>query len=220
MSQPQLRWDALTIGHLSRNKYWGEREDRPQRPALCTSTLVRCPGGPTIVVDPGQEPEQLVLTLRNRTGLMPEDVDFVLLTHFHADHRVGVDAFPQARWVMAESEVEALRRSVPADDPAQRVLAEVEPADEVLGKGATLFPTPGHTPGHHSLLLETEEATVVIAGDAVMTRDFFTARDFYFNTQDPGQAVETIEHIARIADVIVPGHDQSFLARGFPPRKA
>ena len=36
-----VRWDVLTIGHLSRNRYWGEADDRAYREPLCTSTLIR-----------------------------------------------------------------------------------------------------------------------------------------------------------------------------------
>ena len=30
------RWDIITIGNLSRNRYWGEREDQAYRGAICT----------------------------------------------------------------------------------------------------------------------------------------------------------------------------------------
>ena len=36
---PEARWDILTIGHLSRNKFWGESDDQAYRAPLCTSTL-------------------------------------------------------------------------------------------------------------------------------------------------------------------------------------
>lgn len=79
--------------------------------------------------------------------------------------------------------------------------------------GITVVPTPGHTLGHASLLLESEGLRVVVAGDAVMTRDFFRSRDYYFNTVDPSAAVTSIETISRVADVVVPGHDNYFLNR-------
>jgi glyoxylase-like metal-dependent hydrolase (beta-lactamase superfamily II) len=215
----EVRWDVLTIGHLSRNRYRGESEDRAHRAPLCTTTLVRCEGGPTIVVDPGQEPERMRTTLRERAGIAPEDVDVVLLTHFHADHRVGVDTFPAARWLMAGAELRDVAAQAAADPEARAVLERLAPADEALGHAVTLFASPGHTPGHHSLLLATDQCQVVVAGDAVMTRDFFLARDYYFNTQDPGLAVETIDRIGSLADVVVPGHDNSFLVRALPPRR-
>ena len=35
------RWDIITIGNLSRNRYWGERDDQAYRSAICTCTLVQ-----------------------------------------------------------------------------------------------------------------------------------------------------------------------------------
>ena len=63
---------------------------------------------------------------------------------------------------------------------------------------------------HHSLLFECAGQKVVIAGDAVMTRDFFAHRQGYFNSVDFALAAQTIERIATIADVVVPGHDNYF----------
>ena len=73
--------------------------------------------------------------------------------------------------------------------------------------------TPGHTPGHASLLLESEGRRIVVAGDAAMTADFFRHRDYYFNTADPAAAVRSIDAIAGVADIVVPGHDNHFLNR-------
>ena len=48
---PEVRWNILTIGHLSRNRFWGESDAQAYRAPLCTCTLVR-EDGRTIVVDP------------------------------------------------------------------------------------------------------------------------------------------------------------------------
>ena len=39
-----------------------------------------------------------------------------------------------------------------------------------VAPGLTLIPTPGHAPGHQSLVIETPEGTVVLAGQAVQSR--------------------------------------------------
>ncbi len=54
---------------------------------------------------------------------------------------------------------------------------------------------------------------MVVAGDAVMTHDFFLARDVYFNTVDRATAVQSIATIADEANIVVPGHDNYFLNR-------
>ena len=70
--------------------------------------------------------------------------------------------------------------------------------------------------GHASLAFESEGLRVVVAGDAAMTRDFFRHHDYYFNTVDPQAAVRAIAIVAGEADVVVPGHDNSFLNRHSP----
>lgn len=110
----EVRWHVLTIGHLSRNKFWGESDDQAYRAPLCTSTLIKL-GDRTIVVDPGCAPNEMAHVLHQRTGLRPEAVDTVFLTHFHGDHRVGITAFPQARWCMAAYEIQAWTAQVAPD---------------------------------------------------------------------------------------------------------
>jgi glyoxylase-like metal-dependent hydrolase (beta-lactamase superfamily II) len=74
-----------------------------------------------------------------------------------------------------------------------------------------LVPTPGHTPSHHSLRFDCEGRSIVIAADAAMTRDFWNDRRGYFNSADFEQAKNSILFLERLADLVVPGHDNYFL---------
>ncbi len=207
-----IRWDVLTIGHLSRNKFWGESDARAHRSARCTCSLLRV-GEQTIIVDPSCPPDEMVRVLDERTGLTPAAVDTVFLTHFHGDHRYGIEAFPHSRWAMDAGEIRDWDRRLPMDSPDRAILTRMQSADDGPAPGITCVATPGHTPSHTSLLFTSAGMRVVIAADAAMTRDFFLARDYYFNTEDPAAAVASIERIAAIADIIVPGHDNFFLNR-------
>jgi glyoxylase-like metal-dependent hydrolase (beta-lactamase superfamily II) len=209
---PEARWHILTIGHLSRNKFWGESDDLAYRAPVCTSTLIHSDGR-TIVVDPGCPADEMARVLHQRTGLRPEAVDTVFLTHFHGDHRVGLAAFPQARWCMAASEIAAWIGQVAPESPEQGLLTCLEPVADEVAPGIALFPTPGHTPGHTALIFSSAGWQVVVAGDGVMTHDFFLARDVYFNTADRAAAVASIARIAEEADIVVPGHDNYFVNR-------
>jgi glyoxylase-like metal-dependent hydrolase (beta-lactamase superfamily II) len=203
---------VLTIGHLSRNRYWGESDEQAYREPLCTCTLIQAPEH-RIVVDPALPAEGMERILDRRAGLEPGSVDIVFLTHFHADHRVGLAAFPDAAWYMPSAEIEHVHNQLPADSPDRHVLDRLRPVGPELIPGIAVMLTPGHSPGHASLLFESDGLRVAIAGDAAMTHDFFRHRDYYFNTVDPEAAVTSIETIARTADVIVPGHDNYFLNR-------
>jgi glyoxylase-like metal-dependent hydrolase (beta-lactamase superfamily II) len=49
--------------------------------------------------------------------------------------------------------------------------------------------------------------TVVVAGDALLTRDHFEHGRVFERSADPDQARESFADIIEIADIIVPGHD-------------
>ncbi|MFD7033769.1 MBL fold metallo-hydrolase [Streptomyces sp. NPDC059917] len=123
---------------------------------------------------PGRLPEALA-----RARIAPADVDTVVLTHLHEDHAgwsvdaTGEPLFPAARYVVQRAEVAALDPADPvrrwAVDPLRAAgqLHEVEGRHR-LGDGLTLLPTPGHTPGHQSVLVAAAGGRgrdVVVTGD-------------------------------------------------------
>lgn len=198
------RWDIVTIGNLSRNRYWGEGEDRAVRAPLCTSTLIQGEGF-RLLVDPSiGDPKQMAAELDRRTGLRVADIDAVFVTHEHGDHHAGLACFAQADWYAAPAVAEAVNATGGYGKP-------LRPATGRLLDSLDIVPTPGHTPGHHSLRFDCDGLSVLVAGDAVMTRDFWADRRGFFNSADPALACRTMEAITRIADAIVPGHDNWFL---------
>jgi glyoxylase-like metal-dependent hydrolase (beta-lactamase superfamily II) len=116
-------------------------------------------------------------------GVTPSDVDLVLHTHLHADHvgwdthRQGdawVPTFAQARHLYTEADLEFSKTSgmegedVYGDSIApifDAGLADVVAPDADLGHGLVLEPSPGHTPGHVSLWVESEGERALITGD-------------------------------------------------------
>lgn len=121
-------------------------------------------------------------------GYPAEEVDFVVLTHLHADH-VGwntwwdgdrwVPTFPNARYIMNSTEREYWSRAekeesratmiadsiVPIEDAGLLETPLVEPEGLEVIPGVRLVPTPGHTPGHVSVLIESGDAQALITGD-------------------------------------------------------
>ena len=203
------RWDLITIGNISRNRYWGEADDRAYRSAICTCTLVTMGDGTRLLIDPSLPDEAaMAAELYRRTGSRPADVTAIFLTHEHGDHHFGLKHFPDARWLAAPPVATALNASGQYDKP-------VEGVEGLLLGALDILPTPGHTLSHHSLRFDCEGLSVLIAADAAMTRDFWRDRRGYFNSADQDLAARTIEHLTTVADIVVPGHDNYFLnARG------
>ncbi len=138
-------------------------------------------------------------------GVGPGDVDFVLCTHLHTDH-VGwntrlldgrwVPTFPRARYLMPAAD-EGLQRARGSDLWRESVspiieagLAELAGADHMLGDEVSLVPTPGHTPGHVSVLVRSEGRTAMITGDALHSAVQCWRPDWRFRYDvDAGRAV-------------------------------
>ena len=202
------RWDIITIGNISRNLFWDESDDQAHRPALCTCTLLTLTDGMRLLVDPSlPEADAMRGELDRRAGLRLADIEAVFLTHEHGDHHFGLKYFPDARWLAAPPVADALNASGQYGDKT------VERAEGRLFGDIDILPTPGHTLSHHSLRFDCDELSVVIAADAAMTRDFWRARRGYFNSVNQGLAARTIDGLAALADVVVPGHDNYFLNR-------
>jgi glyoxylase-like metal-dependent hydrolase (beta-lactamase superfamily II) len=126
-------------------------------------------------------------------GYQPEDMDFVLCTHLHVDH-VGwntrlvdgkwVPTFPNAKYIMDKKDLDfwgsidadtdidfmQVQRQVFEDSLMPVInagLAQPVDAPSIICEGVRLISTPGHTPGHVSVVLESEGQTGLITGDFI-----------------------------------------------------
>lgn len=209
-----IRWSVLTIGHLSRNRFWGEDESRAHRGPLCTSVLVRT-GEAVILVDPPLPPDDMPGLLDRRAGLPPNAVTHVYLTHFHGDHCFGLEAFPNVPWLMPDAELDFVRSTLADTAPERRLLERIRPVIAENGEvvpGVRTVHLPGHTPGLAGLAFtDADGFRVVVASDAAMTRDFFDARAGYFNSHDFNAVAQSIDRLHREADLVIPGHDNYFI---------
>lgn len=193
------RWDVVVIGHPSRNPYWGESRDERVRNPVCTCTLITGEDY-RLLVDPSySDPDRMAAELHRRSGLTPDGVDMVFVTHAHGDHTAGLGVFPDAQW-LAGPEVAGILNS------SGRYEHEVVDAADALPPEVELVSSPGHVRGHCSLRFDCEGLSVVVVGDAILTKGF--ARDDLssFGTPDPGE-LETVARLKAMADALVPGHD-------------
>jgi len=108
----------------------------------------------------------------------------VVLTHLHGDHAAGsIDqqgrpAFPRATYHVQARELEAVRDAGAAGEQWRHLLEPLTGADQLhscsgplelvagaQGASVRLEPTPGHTPGHQSVLVSDGREHLWLAGD-------------------------------------------------------
>jgi len=213
-----VRWSLLNIGTLGQNRLWGETTRR--RAHVCTMTVLRS-GHLTLLVDPSRDPKEMARFLDDACGLAPAQVDYVFLTHFHSDHRRGLEAFPDAIWLMADDEIAYWWEHTRDDAPEYPMLERLERADDRLAEGIELFSTPGHTPGHTGLRVAAEDGLrVLVAGDAILSRAHYLAHQPYADKAHWETALRTMEQVTAAADIVIPGHDNYFCTHLLPQRRA
>jgi len=118
-------------------------------------------------------------------GFPPDSIDTVLCTHLHVDH-VGwntrlvdgkwVPTFPRARYLFGKTEYEYWRdytaepdKVAVFNDSVKPVVdagrVELIPSDHRLCEEISVIPTPGHSPGHMSVLIESGGEQGLLSGD-------------------------------------------------------
>jgi glyoxylase-like metal-dependent hydrolase (beta-lactamase superfamily II) len=221
---------VISIGALSKNALWNERV--PARSSHATTTLIRTQqeGGKAanILIDPSLPGDVLEARLFERSGLRAGDITHIFLTNWRPVHRRGIDRFARITWWMHEAEIDASRNAL---DRAQEqaahqggremdaviqkeldLLEKVSSAPEELAEGVGIYPLPGYTPGQCGLIVTEPTLTTVIAGDAVATSAHFAAGQVLPDCWDVEKAKESLLDLYEVADVIIPGHDNLFVA--------
>jgi glyoxylase-like metal-dependent hydrolase (beta-lactamase superfamily II) len=120
-------------------------------------------------------------------GVNPEDIDLVVMTHLHRDHvgwnlqsRDGkyVPTFPKARYWLSRADWEACQRPELIESrfpnaptcvwPLEELgLIEFLEGEQAITGELTSLPTPGHTPGHMSIVISSQGERALVLGDVL-----------------------------------------------------
>jgi N-acyl homoserine lactone hydrolase len=180
-------------------------------------------------------PEQEIGPQLLGLGIRPEDVRIVILTHLHTDHAGGLHHFPKSEILVSDVEVGLatgfagrLRGYLPDRWPpwfAPRAIRFEEspfgPFDRSAratsdGKVA-IVPTPGHTPGHVSVIVMDGDATCFLAGDATYTERALVEGSVDGVSPSEAVSLRTMQTIVRLArerpTVYLPTHDPGAVDR-------
>ena len=166
-------------------------------------------GAEPIVVDPGYQTQgdMLVGALAAR-DLAPTDIRTVVMTHLHYDHITAVQQLGAIDLFVHADELEtpyAKRQRGYLDDATVHAL---EGTRGEIRPGLRWMHTPGHSPGHIAVLVDTADGLVAIAGDTMGPRP-----EWFAEMNPPAGLPERDAHLdayRRLRElsphVIIPGH--------------
>ena len=115
-----------------------------------------------------RRPKTLAAQL-DQLGMKPSDIKAMAISHTHPDHIGNVEMFPTTMLYVQKAEYDwPGADNQPRFKPGHPVTL-VDGDRDIFGDGSvTILSTPGHTPGHQSLLVRLPNTgAVVLSGDAV-----------------------------------------------------
>jgi N-acyl homoserine lactone hydrolase len=141
----------------------------------------------------------------------PEQVKFIGISHYHGDHIGQANSLPKATLLIGKGDWDGLTSPKPPTGVNPQLVSnwvsgggtvEVVPQDkDVFGDGTVLMLyTPGHTPGHHSLLVKLPQmGPVILSGDFVHFHENYEGSGVPSFNFDRAETVASIDRIKKIA---------------------
>jgi len=151
-----------------------------------------------------------------KLGLTPSDIQYLAVSHTHPDHIGNVELFPQAMLLVQRAEYDWPAPSGPRFKPTHPV-TKLDGDHDVFGDGSVMIvSTPGHTPGHQTLLVKLSKfGAVLLSGDAVHIQESFEKRYVPANNVD---REKTLASYQRIADLLAEHKAQLWINHDAPQR--
>jgi N-acyl homoserine lactone hydrolase len=189
---------------------------------------------------PGEDvPSQL-----RKRGLDPGEIPIVVMTHLHLDHTSAISEFPNSTFVVSETEWRAAAhgpkpelngyrrahfdyafeyRTVDFDRGGIDSYSSFGRTFDLFGDGTIrLASTPGHSPGHMSVVCHLSSRDFVIGGDAMYVEGQLDGSEAVpprpFDAHNLRRSLQELRLFRRQSPdaIITPGHDPDFYARVEP----
>jgi N-acyl homoserine lactone hydrolase len=180
-------------------------------------------------------PEEEIGPRLRALGFDPDDVRTVVLTHFHTDHAGGLAHLERSEVVASRTDhrqarglLGKARGFLPQHWPQGFAPTLTDHPDGPFGPfdastrltaagDVRIVPTPGHTPGHQSVVIDGGDTLVFLAGDTSYTEELMLAGHADGVAPNPARARDTLARIRRLAaerpTIYLPSHDPEAKAR-------
>jgi N-acyl homoserine lactone hydrolase len=132
-------------------------------------------------------------------GVKPSDIKYVAVSHSHPDHIGNAAMFPQSMLLVQKAEYEWPAQLGPRFKPELPV-TKLEGDHDVFGDGSVIIvATPGHTPGHQSLLVKLlKSGALLLSGDAVHFKENWDNRRVPEFNSNEEQSRASMQRMANI----------------------
>lgn len=149
-----------------------------------------------------------------RIGIRPDAIDIIAVSHLHWDHIGQAASFPNARLLIGKEDWQALTAAQPGPrlQPYRfapwiegRARREAIVGDkDIFGDGSVvMFATPGHTAGHHSLLVRLRHSgPVMLSGDLYSSTAQYTEKRVSKDNADPARTIESFRRFDAMAKAL------------------
>ncbi len=182
------------------------------------------------------QPEGMsIIDQLDKIGYKPEDIDIIVFTHMHWDHIYYMEKFTNAKYIAHKKEYEFALDPIPLyyksyEHPALGITAPftglkidtIEGETEII-PGVRTFDTPGHSPGHICVEIDTKDGSYICVGDAGFFLDNFkpipkihytvTPPGRFYNIVESWKSLEKIVARAESLDFILACHEVSLLEK-------
>lgn len=178
---------------------------------------------------PGATGESLTQSLPDQLkmlGVDPKQIEIIGISHYHYDHTGQAAVFPQARLLMGKGDIAALR--APGSTRAKPLihwldgagkLEEITGDKDVFGDGSVvMLDLPGHTPGHHGLLVKlAKQGYVLLSGDVAHFEENYATNGVPIFNTDRAQSLASLDRFKNLAKnlraTVVIQHEQADIGK-------
>jgi N-acyl homoserine lactone hydrolase len=156
-------------------------------------------------------------SIDERTAELTDRIDLVVCSHFHFDHCAGNALVGDVPVLVQRAEWDAAHGGDPdagydpKDFDTGQEVRLLDGEHDVFGDGTVVcIPTPGHTAGHQSLRVRTDDVEVVLAADACYFRESLDSGRlplFGFDGEQQQRSLDVLRRLEASGARLVFGHD-------------